>query len=255
MSIAPPRLKKPAARPRKPYGEVLAEWMKLHESDDKPLPESVSDQYTPQEKDEYYEEICDRLNGGGHEDPHLNDVSPETRTQLLENAVAPNGGTGKGIPYEVFDVQALDWRPDEHLTTLDGTQELLDPFDGLPDDRFDQLSSASIEESCVFVKRLDPQFSVARWLPPTLESALAAINVIRSGRSLETFINLLNGHVSRYVDETRTTEKRSCLAFFVRNDVYLLLLLDRVGSNGTTFAPKAHFYAWSIRRAAQLLKK
>ena len=98
MSIAPPRLKKPAARPRKPYGEVLAEWMKLHESDDKPLPESVSDQYTPQEKDEYYEEICDRLNGGGHEDPHLNDVSPETRTQLLETQSLPTAEPERAYP-------------------------------------------------------------------------------------------------------------------------------------------------------------
>ncbi len=206
------------------YGEAIAEWLRLHGPDAPPVPSEAP----PEERSAHAEDLSARY--------------------LIEDAAA-----AADVGYEVVDLEALDERPDERLISMTyGDQELLDPLDACPDAAFEALGADA--DPFAFVRKLDPSFEPRAGLPPTLESALAAFR--RSGlpRSIDAFAGgpLLAGHVARFSHESRRTARRVCLAFFVRSDLYLLLLLDSTGADGN-FAYAAHFYAWSFGRGRKLL--
>jgi hypothetical protein len=226
MSQFPPNptLKKPTRR--RDYGEVLADWLKQHPSEeDSSLPEAISDQYTVAEKESYYEEVAERATQEALSksttpaDPmHLRDVPKEQIDQLLQEAKKSfgQGRTNEGTDYEVFDLQALDWRPNADLTVLDGTQEFLNPLGGLSEDEFEKLKTDDTSDSLIYVRQLDPKFRQEHWLPPTLESKLASLRQGKFTRSIEQWKNSLIGHVSTFIEISRQTRRCVQLTWFVR---------------------------------------
>lgn len=238
-----------------------------------------------------------KLDGDNAPDPTLEDISSEDRQALLQRLSLHLGrATGSSKPtlgpdealraqnkpfgettsitksaaeeqrpaaaqgpgYDVFDLQALDWLPDEKITELDGSQELLDPLEDLTDEEFELQRIDDAPEAFTFVRKIDDSFREESWLPPTLEPRLASLRQGNQTKSLDEWKNALVGHVSRFMDVSRQTQRRAQLVFFVRRDLYLLLLIDRARPKELDvdlFVQKAHFYAWSWARVQSLFAK
>jgi len=256
-------------RTKQPYGQVLAAWLERNQGNDLPLPEDVSDRYTVTEKEAYYDTVADRENQALRledttgSDPSLQNIPETERQELLHRVQTTLGSSekksttttkGDGGGYEVFDLQALDWHPDETLTALDGSQELLDPIVCLKEEDFHRLRLDDANDAFFYLKHTDPSFDPKNWLPPTLEARLAALRQGQQQKTIEDWKKALLGHVSQFIDIPRQTTKRTEVVFFVRRDLYLILLLDSVIASTISkgdqkqqqlFVQAAHFYAWS----------
>jgi hypothetical protein len=189
-------------------------------------------------------------------------------TTTSSSTTAAASSVSKNV--EIFDLQALNPDPDESLTDASGDgQELFDPFHTLPDEEFLKLSVTNYSEDIYACCRaLDPDFDPHRWLPPTLEPRLSALRLGGSGRStkLDQWKQALTGTVGRFIDVIwRTQCSRVQMVFFVRQDLFLILLLDpspaqqqdaaAVSQVDLPYRLGAHFYTWSWRRLATLYER
>jgi hypothetical protein len=260
---------------------MMADWMRRAErsnqADDPPIwSDDVADQYSITEREQYYDELIERdakkyseTNDSEEENPaaELNDM-PGGREEALDKAreflrsrtstttmITPDGVVRdgeKGCGFEIFDLKAIDADPDERLTELNGNQELLDPLDTdtLTDAQFDALDTT---DSAAFLRRLDPNVAVADWLPPSLEQLIASLRTGKVSKTLNEWKIAFVGPVRRFIDSPRQTQTRTQFVYFVRKDLYLLLLLDRAA--GDSFVIGASFWAWGFQRANLLIQE
>ena len=221
-----------------------------------PIPDHISDEYTVEEKDEAYLRLGDISATKGEE--NLQDVSNEERETLwqrmeerLHTRQDGSASLGNRGGWEVVDSELDREEPDERVTYMDGSQELMDPLRDLPTDEFHSLSRK--DDPLVFLREMDPTFQARMWIPESLTLKLCQLYQSTRVQQMDIWrADAMSGHVTRFADLCRQTDKRTELAFFVRRDLYLLLLLDNRDNGGFTLV--AHFYAWSMGRVEQLLK-
>jgi hypothetical protein len=258
----------------KSYAELLQEHLKKHEAiiargtppgtipEAPPLPEAISNRYTAEEKDAAYLALSEAA-AKEKPDENLQDVSNEQREELFNHMVSRletradgtrSFGQRGNSGWEVVDSELERREPDPRVIDMDNSQELMDPLGTLPDKEF--LALCRRDDPLVFVLQMDPQMKPRFWIPDSLEQKLRQLYLQGTiPHSLDSWsTEILTGYVTRYADLTRQTGNRAQLSFFVRRDLYLLMLLESKGQNDQ-YTLVAHFYAWSMNRLEQLLEK
>jgi hypothetical protein len=247
-------LKKPGEK--LPYHEQLAQHLAKHnvlgEDGGEPLPQEIRDMYTLEEKEEAFFSFATK--NPAEQLANAGDAERERVVKVIENQLntRANGANSNGNQsgYQVADMGLDSEEPDADLTTIDGSQELLNPLSELTDEEFLKLDKEY--DPMMFLLIMDPHMNPKLWIPEPLKMKLTTLYQSRHGYTMDEWkAHLLDGYVARYAEVCRQYGDRIQLSYFVRKDLYLLLVLEQ--KSGPNAKLIAHFYAWSMHRSQNLL--